>query len=192
MRGVVGTPARPPVLLTEFSGTGNSCGSTHDFQVADDGGRPLFVACDEKSIRAYDLNKSRCIKKGVSGWVQQLFPAGGGQFVCTGASICGDESVWTVSRAEVKKVTVLKSPPGHSIKGMRLCRNPRTGQAYGVAGTKLLELELDLARGASAWKVVKVIGELKAEAAGGRAEPFVSEEGRLYIHSRAGLQEWVA
>jgi hypothetical protein len=180
------------VLLTKFSGTGNSAGSTHDFQVADDGGTPLFVACDEKCIRAYDLNKSQCIKKGVSGWVQQLFPAGGGQFVCTGASICGDESVWTVSRTEVKKVTVLKSPHGHSIKGMRLCQNPGTGQAYGVAGTKLLELELNLARGTSAWRVVKVVGELEAEAAGGRATPFVSEEGRLYTHSRAGLQEWVA
>ena len=46
------------------AGTGNAAGSTHDFQVTDDGGRALFVACDEQSIRAYDLQKSRCIKKG--------------------------------------------------------------------------------------------------------------------------------
>ena len=46
------------------------------------------------------------------------------------------------------------------------------------------------ARGTSAWQVVKVVGELKAEAAGGRPTPFVSEEGRLHIHSRAELQEW--
>lgn len=186
VRGVLGDPAQPPVLLTEYSGTGNSCGSTHDIQVVDDDGRSLFVACDEQSIRAYDLHKSRCIKKGVSGWVQQLLPAGGGRFVCTGASMCGEESVWTVSAVQVKKLTELKIPDGYT-RDNRVCQHPRTGQHFAVADTKLLELDLDLARGSSAWKVVRVVGDLPKD----RTRPFVSAEGRLYTYSRGGLREWV-
>jgi len=62
---VIRPEAGPPELLTEFKGTGNAAGSTHDFQVmTEDGGRALFVAADEQSVRVYDIQKSRCIKKG--------------------------------------------------------------------------------------------------------------------------------
>ena len=124
---------------------------------------------------------------GVSGWVQQLVPAGAGLFVCTGASICGKESLWSVSSAEVKKLRDLDSPAG---QGCRLCRHPKTGQFFGTADAKLLELDLDLERGSSAWEVVRVVGSLSVEGANG-ACPFVSAEGRLYAYSRAGLQEFV-
>jgi hypothetical protein len=70
---VIATPAGPPELIIEYKGTGNTAGSTHDFQVTDDGGRALFAACDEQSIRAYDLHKSRCIKKGTQS-LQLLLP----------------------------------------------------------------------------------------------------------------------
>eukprot|EP00729_Bicosta_minor_P021078 gene21078-29755_t len=152
VRDVVGTPAGPPVLLTNYSGAGSSGGSVHDFQVASDGGCPLFVACDEKNIRAYALGKSRCIKKGISGWVSQLLPVeeggggGGGTFVCTGGSAWREESAWNVSAADVRKLMVLK-PPAKGYGGWTLCRDPNSGQLFGVAETKLLELELDLARG---------------------------------------------
>ena len=196
VRDVVGTPAGPPVLLTNYSGAGSSGGSVHDFQVASDGGCPLFVACDEKNIRAYALGKSRCIKKGISGWVSQLLPVeeggggGGGTFVCTGGSAWREESAWNVSAADVRKLMVLK-PPAKGYGGWTLCRDPNSGQLFGVAETKLLELELDLARGGpSAWKVVRVVGQLDPTARGAR--PFVSAEGRLYTFSSAGLREWGA
>jgi hypothetical protein len=92
-----------------------------------------------------------------------------------------------VSSAEVKKLRDLDSPAG---QGWRLCQNPCTQQYFGVAGSQVLELRLDLERGSSAWEVVRVVGTLSGDHGSNGACPVVSAEGRLYTCSRSGLQEW--
>ena len=148
LAAVVAASPGPPALLSEYTNTGNSAGSTHDFQVItaqpekqqkDKVARPLFVAADEQSIRVFDLAKPRCIKKGLSGWVQQLLPATSTnssraeqpqRLVCTGASLCGQDSIWSVSPSAVEKVASPQLPN----KGLRLIPHPATqGRYFGIS-----------------------------------------------------------
>jgi hypothetical protein len=205
---VIATPAGPPTLLNEYKGTGNSAGSTHDFQVIteqqgprDEVARPLFIAADEQSIRVFDLAKPRCIKKGLSGWVQQLLPATSSsssegekqeRFVCTGGSICGQDSIWCVSSSAVEKV----SSPQLPFKGSCLIQHPTTLRRYfGINDSKIVELELvSMPSGGESdwrsaeWRLVREIGDLGDSSYGQR--PWLSPEGRLYSLGRHGMTEW--
>jgi hypothetical protein len=205
LAAVVATPAGPPGLLNEYRGTGNAAGSTHDFQVIteqqgqrDEVDRPLFVAADEQSIRVFDLAKPRCIKKALSGWVQQLLPATSSssdgkkqqRLVCTGASLCGQESIWSVSSSAIEQV----SSPQLPSKGWRLVQHPTTpGRYFGINDSKIVELELDVSMPSreaadwrsAKWKIVRKLGDL-----GDRQQPWLSPEGRLYSFGRDGMNEW--
>ena len=208
LAAVVATPAGPPALLNEYKGTGNSAGSTHDFQVITEQqgpkgevARPLFIAADEQSIRVFDLAKPRCIKKGLSGWVQQLLPATRSskgekeeRFVCTGASICGQDSIWCVSSSAVEQV----SSPTLPFKGLGLIQHPTTQRRYfGINESKMIELDLVVpmpSEGAldwrsAEWRVVREIGGLGDRAQYGQ-RPWLSPEGRLYSFGRDGMIEW--
>lgn len=212
---VLATPPRAPSLLNEYKGTGQ--GSTHDFQVVisqqsqNDVARPLFVSADEQSIRVYDLAKPRCIKKGLSGWVQQLLLATCSNttserhhLVSTGVECCGgDDSIWSVSPTAVEKVSMPKFPS----KGLRLIQHTSMpGRYFGIGDSKLLELELDvpvrvegegdvgegvdMASGAldwcsAKWNITRQLANIR-----GDGQPWLSAEGRLYSIGRDGMSEW--
>eukprot|EP00928_Gymnodinium_smaydae_P056036 TRINITY_DN39486_c0_g1_i1.p1 TRINITY_DN39486_c0_g1~~TRINITY_DN39486_c0_g1_i1.p1 ORF type:complete len:527 (-),score=42.23 TRINITY_DN39486_c0_g1_i1:86-1666(-) len=169
-----------PTLLTEYVATANSGGSTHDFHVTGDG---LLVTCDEKSIRVYDLTKSRCIKKGISGWISQLIPslATPGRFLCMGAFFSGGPSIWSITRAGVTREKTLAEPP---TKDSSICWHAASGRYVGFSGSKVLELELQ----DETWKVVREIGEHPTTQ--GRARLTTTQEGRLFTYGNTGLREW--
>lgn len=207
---VIATPPGPPILLNEYKNTGNTAGSTHDFQVLSYQGqecgvaRSMFVAADEQSIRVFDLAKSRCIKKGLSGWVQQLVQATSSagsdredqqRLICTGGSICGEDSIWSVSHeSTIEKVSSVQLPN----KGVRLVQHPTSRTRYfGIVDFKMAELQLDLsvrsgtelAWHSAEWKIVKELGDLEDRSHGAH-QPWMSAEGRLYSFGRDGMSEW--